>query len=107
MRFDLVTAHAFGALRDAHLELRSGLNVVYGGNESGKSTWHAALYAGLCGRRRGHPRKQDREFEKRRRPWSGKDTRSGKRSLSDTNPSAGPMRSFANGWTGAPPASCP
>ncbi len=73
MRFDLVTAHAFGALRDAHLELRSGLNVVYGGNETGKSTWHAALYAGLCGRRRGHPRKQDREFEKRRRPWSGKE----------------------------------
>ena len=56
MRFESVKAHAFGPFRDKTLELSPGMNVVYGPNEAGKSSWHAALYAGLCGRRR-TPRK--------------------------------------------------
>ena len=73
MRFDSVTAYAFGPFRGETLQLAPGMNVVYGPNEAGKSTWHAALYAGLCGMRRsrGQPRREDREFEERRRPWDG------------------------------------
>ena len=61
---------AFGALRDSSIELASGLNIVHGPNESAKSTWHAALTVGLCGRRRGAGRRaDDARFEARHRPW--------------------------------------
>jgi DNA repair protein SbcC/Rad50 len=73
MVFEQVTAAAFGSLVDRTLILASGMTLIYGPNESGKSTWHAALYAGLCGRRRmrGPGTSEDREFAARYRPWSG------------------------------------
>lgn len=73
MRFESVEAYAFGPFRDASLELAPGMNVVFGPNEAGKSTWHAALYAGLCGIRRGRGRavRVDARFEERHRPWDG------------------------------------
>ncbi len=73
MHIRRVQAFAFGALRDAELHLAPGLTVVSGPNESGKSTWHAAVYAALCGMRRargGLPR-ADRDFADRHRPWDG------------------------------------
>ena len=70
MRFDRIDAIAFGPLLNATLDLAPGMNVVYGPNEAGKSSWHAALYAGLCGIRRGAgQRKEEREFTERHKPW--------------------------------------
>ena len=73
MRFESVAAHAFGRLRDQTLDLAPGMNVIFGPNEAGKSTWHAALYAGLCGMRRarGRARSEDSAFQERHRPWDG------------------------------------
>ena len=73
MRFSRVTATAFGPLVNQTLDLEPGLNVVVGANESAKSSWHAALYAALCGRKRGKgkPGAREREFEDRHRPWAG------------------------------------
>jgi DNA repair protein SbcC/Rad50 len=73
MRILRVDAHAFGPFRGETLELTPGMNLLFGPNEAGKSSWHAALYAGLCGMRRakGAPRKPDREFAERHRPWDG------------------------------------
>ena len=71
MRFESVRAHAFGPFRDKTLELSPGMNVVYGPNEAGKSSWHAALYAGLCGRRRTRGKDKVAEFVERYRPWDG------------------------------------
>ncbi|MGB8021223.1 MAG: AAA family ATPase [Candidatus Nanopelagicales bacterium] len=72
MHINKVTATAFGALSDRTLELAPGLTVVSGRNESAKSTWHAATYAALCGRRRGPgASKQMRAFRDRHRPWAG------------------------------------
>ena len=69
MRVTRVSARAFGWLHDQTLDLAEGLTVVYGPNEAGKSTWHAALLAALCGRwparGRGEPGIE------RYRPWSG------------------------------------
>ena len=72
MRFELVKAYAFGPFRNQTLELAPGMNVVYGRNEAGKSSWHAALYTGLCGMRRGRGRavKDDISFAARHRPWN-------------------------------------
>ena len=71
MRFVSVSAAAFGALQGETLTLAPGMTVVWGPNEAGKSTWHAALYAGLCGTRRGRGagRKEDQAFAERYRPW--------------------------------------
>ncbi|MXW55484.1 MAG: AAA family ATPase [Gemmatimonadales bacterium] len=73
MRFESVTAHRFGPFRDETLELAPGMNVVFGRNEAGKSSWHAALYAGLCGMRRGKGamRKEEKRFAARHEPWDG------------------------------------
>ncbi len=70
MRFECVNAFAFGPFRNAKLELAPGMNVVYGPNEAGKTSWHAALYAGLCGVRRARGRQSsDAAFADRHRPW--------------------------------------
>jgi recombinational DNA repair ATPase RecF len=51
MRIWQVTAEPFGPLpAGQRLEFGRGLTVVVGPNESGKSVWHAAIYAALCGR---------------------------------------------------------
>jgi hypothetical protein len=74
VRFESVTAYAFGPFtKGERLEFAPGMTVVYGGNESGKSSWHAALYAGLCGIRRvrGRATIEDDLFRKRHRPWDG------------------------------------
>jgi DNA repair protein SbcC/Rad50 len=68
-----VTAHAFGPFTGDSLDLAEGLTVITGPNEAGKSSWHAAIYAGLCGMRRGRGRrlKDDEEFAARHEPWDG------------------------------------
>jgi hypothetical protein len=68
-----VTAHAFGPLSGQTLELASGLTVISGINESAKSSWHAAVYAALCGRRRskGALSREDRRYAELHRPWDG------------------------------------
>ena len=72
MRILSATCHSFGPFANQTLELAPGMNVIYGLNESGKSSWHAAIYVGLCGIRRGHGKTiEAREFEERHRPWDG------------------------------------
>ncbi len=75
MRIRSVTAHAFGPLAGETLELAEGLTVVHGANESAKSSWHAAIYAALCGRRRGRgrPSEEEQDFANRHKPWDRPD----------------------------------
>ena len=73
MRIEAVTAHAFGPLTDTTLDLAPGMTVVSGANESAKSSWHAALYSAVCGRRRGRgaQTKEERRYAELHRPWEG------------------------------------
>ena len=73
MWVERVQALGFGPLNSAVLELGEGMTLVFGLNEAGKSSWHGALYAGVCGVRRGRGRRtaSDGEFETRYRPWTG------------------------------------
>lgn len=73
MWIDLVKATAFGPFAGETLELCPGMNVIFGPNESGKSSWHAAIYAAVCGikKSRGQPSREDRLFASRHRPWRG------------------------------------
>ncbi len=73
MRIRKVRACAFGPFEGAELDLAPGMTVIAGPNEAGKSTWHAAIYAGLCGvrRGRGRPQRDDEAFAARHKPWDG------------------------------------
>ena len=73
MRIERVTAHAFGPFSGESLELAPGLTVVSGPNEAGKSSWHAAIRAGIGGVRRGRGAGTNAEaaFADRHRPWDG------------------------------------
>jgi AAA domain-containing protein len=74
MRIRSVTAHAFGPLRKETLEFAEGMTVVVGDNESGKSSWHAAMFAAMCGRRRGQGRsREDERFARLHKPWDHDD----------------------------------
>jgi len=79
LRIEAVKAHAFGPFAGSTLELAPRMNVIYGPNESGKSSWHAAIYAGLCGlkRSRGRLTREDQAFTSRHRPWRGTSWRIG------------------------------
>jgi AAA domain len=71
MRIRSVTAHVFGPLVNETLLLADGMTVIIGDNESGKSSWHAAIFAALCGRRRGagRPREDEQRFIDSHKPW--------------------------------------
>jgi recombinational DNA repair ATPase RecF len=72
MRILEVVVHAFGPFRDRKFTFAPGFTLVHGANEAGKSTLHAALYAAVCGQRRGKGRREtEQDFERRHRPWSG------------------------------------
>jgi len=73
MRILKVTVHAFGPLAGETLEFAEGMTVISGDNESAKSTWHAAIYAALCGRRRGkgRPHQDEQRFADLHKPWGG------------------------------------
>jgi len=53
MLVESVTALAFGPLVEGTLDFGQGMTVVHCPNESGKTTWDAALCVGLCRMRRG------------------------------------------------------
>ncbi len=73
MRIEAVSARAFGPFVGETLTLAPGMTVVWGPNEAGKSSWHAALYFGLCGRKRGsgQPSREERDLRARHEPWDG------------------------------------
>lgn len=63
----------FGRLEDRELSLRPGLNIVSGGNETGKSTWLAFLLAMLYGIDTKERSRSDHLPDKLRfQPWNGK-----------------------------------
>jgi uncharacterized protein YhaN len=75
MRIRSVTAHAFGPLVGETMRFADGMTVVVGDNESAKSTWHAAIYAALCGHRRGPGRRgpERQRFIDAHKPWDRED----------------------------------
>ena len=71
MRIERVVARTFGPFRDRVLDLATGMTVIGGPNESGKSSLHAAIRAAIGGVRRGRgaPTRAETQFADRHRPW--------------------------------------
>src|SRR5207245_6100124 len=71
MRFLTVSSNGFCSLGSNSLTIAPKFTVVYGPNETGKSTWHAAMYAAFCGMRRSRIQSwADEEFIQKYRPWN-------------------------------------
>ncbi len=66
---------AFGRFQGRSLELKPGLNILYGENESGKTTIQKFLLGMLYGFKRRSLRREYTEDAARYRPWSGDDYR--------------------------------
>lgn len=79
MRFERVNAFAFGPFNSESLDLAPGMNVIWGPNEAGKSRWHGAIFAALCGikRGRGQADAATKQFRELYRPWDGDQWRVG------------------------------
>src|SRR5438270_1322922 len=75
MRITHVVARAFGPFHGERLDLAPGMTVVTGPNESGKTSWHAALRLALTGLRRGRGRATaaDAALSAQHRPWDAPD----------------------------------
>ncbi len=58
----------FGKLKDLHMELSDGINIITGPNEAGKSTLHLFIRSMLYGAGK-HRRGSDRPVWERMRPW--------------------------------------
>jgi len=69
---DKLKIHGFGRFKDKEFDLAPGLNLVFGGNEAGKSTIHSFIEAMLFGFWQPHRSGPTREegWEKYR-PWQG------------------------------------
>ncbi|HEX6654804.1 MAG TPA: AAA family ATPase, partial [Candidatus Limnocylindria bacterium] len=75
MRIQRVIARAFGPFHERALDLAPGMTVVAGPNESGKSSWHAAVRLAVTGLRRGKGpgTAAERQLAERHRPWDQPD----------------------------------
>lgn len=60
----------FGKFTDKRIELASGINVIYGENESGKSTLHAYIRGCLFGIRKMRGRASKTDVFSRYQPWN-------------------------------------
>jgi len=70
VRIDAVDLTTFGPFRGRQLSFAPGLNVLWGTNESGKSTYFAALVALICGVPAPPERRaEDVDFADRHQPW--------------------------------------
>ncbi len=69
MKLQRLVISGYGGLKNIKLELEDGINIIYGPNESGKSTIQAFIRAMFFGHRRGRaglPAEKERFM-----PWSG------------------------------------
>lgn len=72
MRIEKIEIKGFGKLSEASFRLSEGLNLVYGENETGKSTLQAFIKAMLYGLKGGRSGRDGMPAPvKRYRPWSG------------------------------------
>lgn len=72
--FKEISINGFGKLEDKNLILNPGLNVIYGENEAGKSTFCEFIKASLFGFQKAQSKKINIDFEKKSKftPWIAK-----------------------------------
>ena len=69
MKLKKLSLNNFGRFRGEVLKLEDGINVIYGENESGKSTVHTFIRSMLFGMKRGRGRAAGNDVYSRYEPW--------------------------------------
>lgn len=82
MRIEQVWLDHFGKFRDKQLKFGEGIHVIYGPNESGKSTIHGFIQAMLFGAERLRGRGAGRDAYTRYLPWNGSSRYEGRMTIS-------------------------
>ena len=82
MRIEQVWLDHFGKFRDEQLKFGEGIHVIYGPNESGKSTIHGFIQAMLFGAERLRGRGAGRDAYTRYLPWNGSSRYEGRMTIS-------------------------
>ncbi|MDD6211818.1 MAG: AAA family ATPase [Clostridiales bacterium] len=77
MKYNRLHINHFGKLQNRTLEFSDGINVIYGPNESGKSTLHAFLESMLFGMERGRGKAASHDIYSRYYPEEGSSTYGG------------------------------
>jgi len=100
MRIDKLNIKGFGKFNNFEVEFNRGFNIVYGANESGKSTIQAFIKAMFYSLRGGRNLKgEDCTPLNKYRPWSGVEYRGSLRYTLDNGQAFTVERNFQNGET--------
>lgn len=78
MKIRQLQIHSFGKLKNWEINLEDGINIIYGPNESGKSTMHAFIRAMLYGIQRQRGRAARSDTYSRYEPWENSSFYSGR-----------------------------
>ena len=84
----------FGKFHNKEIHLEPGINVIYGSNESGKSTVHAFIQAMLFGTERLRGRGAGKDMYTKYQPWDGGASYEGRLRLTDQGQNWRLVRNF-------------
>lgn len=70
MKINSIKVNGFGKLKDKQIELTDGINIVYGNNESGKTTIQKFIFGMLYGMSKNKNGREISDFDKYK-PWDG------------------------------------
>ena len=96
MRLKKLSLSNFGRFRGETLELKDGINVIYGENESGKSTIHTFIRSMLFGMKRGRGRAAGNDEYSRYEPWENSSWYQGRLEFSSGDKEFRLTRNFAS-----------
>ena len=97
MKLKKLSLNNFGRFRGEVLELEDGINVIYGENESGKSTVHTFIRSMLFGMKRGRGRAAGNDVYSRYEPWENASWYQGRMEFTSGGKEFRLTRSFAKG----------
>lgn len=95
MRIERLKINNFGKLKDKDLEFSGGINLIYGENESGKSTVHTFIRSMLFGMERGRGRAAAGDTFSQYEPWENPAVYSGRLKFQSGGKSFWISRSFS------------
>ena len=97
MKLKKLSLNNFGRFRGEVLKLEDGINVIYGENESGKSTVHTFIRSMLFGMKRGRGRAAGNDVYSRYEPWENASWYQGRMEFTSGGKEFRLTRSFAKG----------
>ena len=100
MKYNRVHINHFGRLQNRTIEFQDGIHVIYGANESGKSTLHAFIEAMLFGMERGRGRAAHTDNYHRYFPEEGSSTYGGVLEFTQDDTTYSIYRNFQKDPTG-------